>query len=96
MTKEERQILKSYENGDFKPVHVAVKKRHLEALKNAKGKDTSMTIRINSSDLSSLKKKAEQEGLPYQTLVTSVLHKYINGTFVDSLETAKIKKLLAA
>lgn len=96
MNREEKQIVKSYEKGEFKPVASAVRKRHLEALKNARGKDTSMTIRINSNDLLSLKKRAEKEGLPYQTLVTSVLHKFIAGNFIDAQEAAKIKKLIAA
>ncbi len=96
MNSEERQIVKSYEKGEFKPVAALVKKRHLEALRNAKGKNTSMTIRINSTDLLSLKEKAEKEGMPYQTLVTSVLHKFVTGSFVDAQEAAKIKKLIAA
>ena len=38
-----------------------------------------MNIRMSEMDLSRFRKKAAEEGLPYQTLIASVLHKYING-----------------
>ena len=42
-------------------------------------KSERMNIRISSADLKALKARAIEEGLPYQTLVTSVLHKYVTG-----------------
>jgi predicted DNA binding CopG/RHH family protein len=46
--------------------------------------ETKMTIRISSEELEKIKKRAELEGLKYQTLIKSVLHKYITGQFSES------------
>ena len=46
---------------------------------NTLRKDQRMNIRISRTDLNRLKAKAAEEGIPYQTLVTSVLHKYVSG-----------------
>lgn len=45
-------------------------------------KEKRISIRVFSSDLEKLKEIAEEEGLPYQTLVTSVLHKFTTGRLV--------------
>jgi len=42
-------------------------------------KDRRINIRISSKDLNSLQKRALEEGIPYQTLVSSILHKYVSG-----------------
>ncbi len=44
-----------------------------------KRKDARITIRLSSSDLAAIKRRAAEEGLPYQTLISSVLHKYTTG-----------------
>jgi predicted DNA binding CopG/RHH family protein len=49
------------------------------AAKNYFNKDKRINIRISSSDLELLKMKASEEGLPYQTLISSVLHKFVAG-----------------
>jgi predicted DNA binding CopG/RHH family protein len=46
-------------------------------------KDRRMNIRISDRDLKSLKARAAEEGIPYQTLVTSVLHKYVSGRLIE-------------
>ena len=46
-------------------------------------KDKSINIRISSRDLEALQRRAIEEGLPYQSLVSSVLHKYVSGGFKD-------------
>ena len=46
-------------------------------------KDKRVNIRMAERDLLRLQKKAVEEGLPYQTLISSVLHKYINGRLVE-------------
>jgi len=53
------------------------------AAKNTMLKDQRMNIRIAKRDLEGLKTKALEQGLPYQTLVSSILHKYINGNLVE-------------
>ena len=46
-------------------------------------KDLHVNIRISRKDLEALQKRAREEGLPYQTLMASVLHKYLSGRFVE-------------
>ncbi|MDQ8207647.1 hypothetical protein SH580_09070 [Coraliomargarita algicola] len=57
-----------------------------EAAQQTYNKDKRINIRISSRDLSALQKKANRYGMPYQTLVSSVLHRYVTGdlTEVDS------------
>ena len=50
-------------------------------------KDRRMNVRISERDLKGLKARAAEEGIPYQTLVTSVLHKYVNGRLTEKLTT---------
>ena len=52
-----------------------------------------LNIRISEYDLTHLKRKAEEEGMPYQTLISSVLHKYITDRLVDEKEIIKSLQL---
>ena len=52
-----------------------------------------ITLRLNDTDLEQIKSIAFNEGIPYQTLISSVLHKYINHRFVDRNEVLKISDL---
>jgi predicted DNA binding CopG/RHH family protein len=56
-------------------------------------KNTSISLRINNYDLDKIKEKADTNGLPYQTLITTVLHRYINGDFFDKNEVIKTMKV---
>jgi predicted DNA binding CopG/RHH family protein len=47
--------------------------------KNTLRKDQRMNIRISKADLNRIKAKAAEEGIPYQTLVASIIHKYVSG-----------------
>lgn len=78
LTKEEEEILKAVEAGEFKRVKnfKQAKKDALEAAKNTLKKNKNINLRISEKDLLKLKAKAIEEGLPYQTLASSILHKY--------------------
>ena len=81
LDQEEELLLNSFENEEWqtvKDVHQE-KVRALEAASNYLQKDTRINIRISSSDLKRIKQKAAYEGLPYQTLIASILHKYSAG-----------------
>ena len=54
--------------------------RDREAARNTARKDRRVNIRISSQDLELLQARALREGIPYQTLMASVLHKYVHGT----------------
>ena len=78
---EEKAILEAFEKGELKPspdfdekkeMYIQMAKNTLKKLK----KDKVITLRINSQDLEKIQKKAEMEGIPYQTMLGSIIHKY--------------------
>ena len=81
LNQEEREILTAFESGKLKRSTNAAKiqKRHREYAEAMLRKDARINIRLSSKDLRGLQKKALSEGIPYQTLVSSILHKYVEG-----------------
>lgn len=82
---EEQAIIESIERDEWVPVTNlpdAVAEARSVATATLK-KDRRMNIRISERDLKGLKARAAEEGIPYQTLVTSVLHKYVSGRLTD-------------
>ena len=81
LTKEEKSILDSVERGEWKSTANFKREatRYREAAQATLRKDKRVNIRMTERDLVRIQKKAMDEGLPYQTLISSVLHKYING-----------------
>lgn len=49
-----------------------------------------VTMRLDENDIECLREEAEKQGMPYQTLISSILHKYLNGTLVDIGEAKKV------
>lgn len=86
LSKEDKEILDSFEKGEWIPVtDLAKRKKELaEYARNTLRKDKRLNIRISERDLIELQRKAVKEGLPYQTYVSSILHKFINGTLVEA------------
>jgi len=73
----ESEILEAYENGKLKS---SESKTDFQAIaKNTMKKNRKINIRISENDLSALQRRAAREGIPYQTLIGSVLHKYVSG-----------------
>ena len=85
LTKEEREILDSFEKGEWIPVADLPKRRKelAEYACNTLRKDRRLNIRISERDLTELQRKAVKEGLPYQSYISGIIHKFINGTLVD-------------
>ncbi|MEN8168125.1 MAG: antitoxin [Pseudomonadota bacterium] len=84
LSQEEKEILESYENDEWVSVmNPADEARYRATAKNTFKKDKRVNIRISEMDLELLHEKALIEGLPYQTLMSSVLHKYVTGRLVD-------------
>lgn len=81
----ELEILTAYEKGRLKSV---ASKAELAKLKMAARattiKDKRVNIRMSSSDLRDIQAKALEEGMPYQTLIASVLHKYASGKLAEA------------
>jgi len=80
LTKEEQDILGSVERGEWLSAADSAKeiRRYKSAAQATLRKDKRVNIRMTERDLLRFQKKAAEEGLPYQTLISSVLHKYIN------------------
>ena len=81
LDKEEAELLASVERGEWESVANLKEEMQFarEAAANSLRKNARINIRISSVDLEHLKQKAVYEGMPYQTLIASVLHKYAAG-----------------
>lgn len=76
----EREVLDAYEKGKLKSIATKAEIEKLKAAARATAiKDRRVNIRLSSIDLSDIQVKALEEGVPYQTLIASVLHKYVTG-----------------
>ncbi len=85
LDKYEKDIEKSFDRGEWKSVKNLdkEKKKAVDSAKATMRKNKTMNIRINEMDLNALKIRALEEGIPYQTLVSSILHKYVTGRLTD-------------
>jgi len=81
LDKEEREMLKSFERGEWETVANFEEELKLakETARNSLRKDVRINIRLSSIDLTHIKQRAAYEGLPYQSLIASVLHMYAAG-----------------
>ncbi len=81
----ELAILQALEAGSLKPVTDSAQrtKSHRAGAVATFKKDQRLNIRISSRDLKNLQARALEEGIPYQTLAASVLHKYVSGQLVE-------------
>ena len=85
MSKEEKTILESVEKAEWKSVRGSKGKikKYQEYAKATFRKDKRVNIRISEKDLVGLQKKAVEEGLPYQTMISSILHKFLSGRLTE-------------
>ena len=84
LDQEEQEILEAFEAGTLRSVATAAERSRLEAsARSTASKDQRINIRLTSEDLGALRARALQEGIPYQTLISSVLHKYVSGRLLD-------------
>ena len=86
LSEEEKEILDAFEAGELKSVLTPKRKKYLQTVaEESFKKDKRINIRISNRDLMLLQRRAFEEGIPYQTLVSSVLHKYVSGGLHDVL-----------
>lgn len=88
LTKKEKEIVESFEKGEWVPVKDLPRRRKdlMRYARNTLKKDKRLNIRISERDLLELQRMAVREGLPYQTFVASILHKFVNGILVEEKE----------
>jgi predicted DNA binding CopG/RHH family protein len=84
-TNEDAEMMESVERSEWKSSSsfAEMKTRLMKAAEETALKDYRINVRISKRDVEALKTKALEEGIPYQTLVTSILHKYVTGRIVD-------------
>ncbi|MEK9145723.1 MAG: antitoxin [Elusimicrobiota bacterium] len=75
LSSSEKAIEAALVRGEYRPVKKAEFDRIAEAIARRK-KDAVLNIRVNSQDLDSIKQKAHQMGIPYQTFVSELIHQY--------------------
>jgi predicted DNA binding CopG/RHH family protein len=76
----EREVIEAFDRGALASVATRAEMARLKAAARATGiKDQRVNIRLSSGDLNDIQVRALQEGVPYQTLIASVLHKYVSG-----------------
>lgn len=82
---EEKEILEAYESGEWQTVKSAKseEKKLSQYAMNTLKKDKRISFRMSSKDLHQVRVIAAQEGIPYQTLISSVIHKYVSGSLVE-------------
>ncbi len=85
LNKEEQDILDSFERGEWKSVSnlKAEINKHREYARKTLKKDKRINIRISSKVLEEIQAIAIEDGMPYQTLISSILHRYVTGRLVD-------------
>jgi predicted DNA binding CopG/RHH family protein len=79
------RLLKEYEQGAFrstKPTKAGLR-QFARAARATLAKDRRLNIRLSSPTLEGLRARADEEGLPYQTLIASVLHKFVTGRLIE-------------
>ena len=83
--KYEKEILEDFEKGKFVSIKNVKEEMKLakEAAHNFMKRDNRVNVRISAADLNMVRRLAIQDGLPYQTLLASIIHKYVSGRLVE-------------
>jgi predicted DNA binding CopG/RHH family protein len=93
LDKSEKDLLAALEGGELKSVLTPARKKLIRnAAEQTVKKDKRINIRISGRDLDAIQRRALEEGIPYQTLVSSVLHKYVSGGLHDVTANKSIKR----
>lgn len=85
LTKKEKEILEAYEKGLIKATTPSKKKiREVKSIaENTFRKDRRITLRLYDHDYKGIQKKAMEMGIPYQTLISGMIHRYIEGELIE-------------
>jgi predicted DNA binding CopG/RHH family protein len=84
LDQKEQELLDAFEAGEFESVLTEERKKLLAlSAEETFKKDKRINIRISSRDLAALQRRALEEGLPYQSLIASILRKYVSGSLQD-------------
>ncbi len=91
LTEDEKKI--EEEMNELKPVSKE-KREQIEKIIERSRKDKAISLRLSRYDLEKIKERAREEGVPYQTLISMVLHKYVTNRLIEKDEVLKIIHIL--
>ena len=91
LDKEEKDILDSYERGEWKSVKNLKNEveKHRRYARQTLKKDKRVNIRISSMVLDEIRTRAVEDGIPYQTLISSILHRFVTGRLIEKPRSNK-------
>ena len=81
---EEKELMESVERDEWRPVDdfAARKAAYQESARSTLRKNRRIYLRLSEKDYHDIQIKALEEGIPYQTLISSIVHKYLNGALI--------------
>ena len=85
LSAEERDVLDRFERGELRSASVAEREAELarQAARNTFNKTRRVNLRVTERDFNLAHARAREEGIPYQTLLSSVIHKYLSGRLTE-------------
>lgn len=86
LDKDEKEIIESYENEEWVSSGDELKEEIRKAAKNSTLKNKRVNIRLAEKDFGDIQVKAMEEGVPYQTLISSIIQKYNKGDLKPDTE----------
>jgi predicted DNA binding CopG/RHH family protein len=94
LDQEEKELMKSLEKDEWQPVKNLdqEKNKALQAARNTLKKDKRINLRLSQKDYHKIQLRAIEEGIPYQTLIASIVHKYLNGGLLPTYPEENTKK----
>ncbi len=99
LTKEEKEIEKSLDRGDWEEASDELKQEIAQSAQHSvanRKREARVNIRLNQGDVDIIRHKADEEGLGYQTLMSSILHKYASGRLVEKNAIDKVAEEIAS
>ncbi len=97
LDKYEEEVLAAFESGALLPIATKDELEQIrESARATATKDQRINIRLSAGDLRDIQVKAMQEGMPYQTLIASVLHKYVTGRLAEKIPVTQADPSSAA
>ena len=87
LDKEEAELISSIEREEWQPVKnlEQEKEKAVQAARNTLKKDKRINLRLSQKDFHQIRIRAVEEGIPYQTLISSIVHKYLNGSLLPKV-----------
>lgn len=86
LSPEEQAILNAFESGKLKSIsNLKAEKKRIQGIAKAHGlKNRRVSLRMSEWDFTRIQEEALKEGLPYQSLLSSIIHKYLTGHYIGS------------